>query len=311
MTKFLSEIKWEKFTFVQSRDYQLPNWAQSHFLVPTPFLLSDGLLRVYGSFLNSNFVGRIGWIDVDLSKDNPKVVEVSQSPFLDVGAKNSFSEYGTGMGFIFKNLSQNYLGYVGFSRPSDVKFRAFSDLIPFNDPSKVELDSAINPRYGSDFGGKTITGFHDLLLENETYIGLFSLGNDFELIADKPYPRYQVAIATGDSLDSLKIVSENITPNMEDYYRIGRPRLTKVGNTYELLVTAGHRGGAYQPFVFYSGDLINWEKGDLNNFTSSTVSGFDDLHQCYLSKFFYSGNNYVVYNGNYMGKLGFGIAREC
>jgi hypothetical protein len=38
------------------------------------------------------------------------------------------------------------------------------------------------------------------------------------------------------------------------------------------------------------------------------VPGFDDKQHCYLSRFSIQGKEFIVYNGNDMGRFGFGIA---
>ena len=69
------------------------SWACSHAFTPTPLRKPDGNLRVYAAFLDSQRVGRVGYIDVD-GQDPRRVLAVSQEPVLDIGEPGTFDDNG-------------------------------------------------------------------------------------------------------------------------------------------------------------------------------------------------------------------------
>jgi hypothetical protein len=302
------DLYWTKQTFIIGRDFVLPKWACSHTLVPTPIIVDDNTVRIFSSFVDSDFVGRIAWIDMDYNGETFEVKEVSQLPYLEVGDKNSFSEFGTGLGCFWPRESPEYLAYIGFSRPPGFKFKAFSGLKKVGVAAVEGYTANIDTWLGGDKLGKSIVGIHDLIEINGFIYGFVSFGDDFEIINQKPYPKYQVGLMGGFQLKELELISKRILPIPKNVYRMGRPRAEMTRRGIELLVTAGTTDGRYFPLAYYSNDLKVWTEERLESFRQTCVPGFDDKQQCYLSRFSIQGKEFIVYNGNDMGRFGFGIA---
>lgn len=302
------DLHWTKQAFMIGRDFFLPKWARSHALVPTPIVVNNNSLRIFSSFVDSEFIGRIAWIDLDYNGETFKVREVSQIPYLEVGDESSFSEFGTGLGCFWPRENPEYLAYIGFSRPLGFKFKAFSGL------KKVEITGVegykanIDVWLGGDKLGKTIVGIHDLIEINGLIYGFVSFGDDFEIIDQKPYPKYQVGLIGGSRLEELELISKMILPIPKDVYRMGRPRAEITKRGIEVLVTAGTTDGRYFPLAYYSNDLKEWTAQSLESFRNTCLPQFDDKQQCYLSRFSFQNKEFIVYNGNDMGRFGFGIA---
>jgi hypothetical protein len=66
--------------------------------------------------------------------------------------------------------------------------------------------------------------------------------------------------------------------------------------------------GCYKIGYAYSKDMYNWTRNDkLTNITKSNF-GWDSDMISYPNVFEYKGKIYMLYQGNGMGKSGFGIA---
>jgi hypothetical protein len=302
-------LQWEKTSFIQGVDYQSPKFGTSHALVPTPLILTEDVVRIYCSFVDQNFIGRIGWVDLQFKGKGFKVIDVSKDPFLDVGMTNSFSAYGTGLGAFWPKNRPDYLFYIGFNRPKNVKFHAFTGLVTIPSKDFGGVNSELEPFLGPAPGYSTIVGLHDLVESQGKLIAFVSLGDDFLRIDGKELPKYQVGIAVGTSVNDLVIKQKSILSVDKDVYRLGRPRIEVTTDGYELLVTAGNLRGEYFPLAYYSHDLSNWERRDLKSFTETVIPRFDDAQQCYLTRFNMLGHQFIAYNGNQMGRYGFGIAK--
>lgn len=304
----INQYRWDKFGLVY--DVALnPTWGKTHALVPSPLVLNDETVRVYCSFVDEDFRGRIGYVDVRLIDTHPEVIRVSEKPVLDLGLISTFSQYGVGMGTFWPNHPEGDLYFVGFDRPPGFKFKAFSGRAHYDPVKMTHVHSQHEPLFGSSYGGETIVGVHDIFEFENLMHALISIGSGFEKINGKDFPKYQVHLASGKDLKSLKISKEPIIKAIQPVYRIGRPRIYKTEKGLEILVTAGDLSGNYLPRAFYSKDLVSWEEGSCESFVTSVVDGFDDLHQCYLSRFNLNKTEYIVYNGNAMGINGFGIAK--
>jgi hypothetical protein len=304
----VTKYEWEKRAFLLGVDFILPGWGLSHALVPTPVVQDENNVRIFASFLDSNSIGRIGWVDLFYDGVNFTIKAVSQEPFLNVGPEGSFSEYGTGLGCFWPRENPEILSFIGFSRPPGFKFKAFSGIEPLSNIDSFSKSATEKTWLKGDYFGKTIVGVHDLIEIDGVIYGFVSLGNDFEIIQGKPYPKYQVGLFSGRTLEKLDLVAPNILPLPENVYRMGRPRVELTDWGVEIIVTAGTTDGRYFPIVFYSNDLKKWKMCELNSFSANSIRGFDDKQQCYLSRFSIQDKDFIVYNGNEMGRYGFGIA---
>ena len=91
-------------------------------------------------------------------------------------------------------------------------------------------------------------------------------------------------------------------------YRIGRPRVDKVEGMYRMFYTKGDIQGNYLPGYAESEDGVNWVRKDSNSGILLANSGWDSRTLCYPALITYKEKTYMFYNGNDMGKDGFGYA---
>jgi len=100
-----------------------------------------------------------------------------------------------------------------------------------------------------------------------------------------------------------------IEPNAErGEYRIGRPRVYKIDNKYIMFYTYGTIKGDYLIGYAESYDGIKWIRKDYYIGIGLSSTGWDSKHICYPSLIFNKDRVYMFYNGNEMGKTGFGYA---
>ena len=90
------------------------DWYKTRAMVPLPFLLQNNDIRVFITFCDENYVGRIG--RVDLSKNKLKIKDYSQKPLISIGPRGSFSEKGVVTSSLFYENNILYLFYSGYSR---------------------------------------------------------------------------------------------------------------------------------------------------------------------------------------------------
>jgi hypothetical protein len=300
---------WTKFGLTYDASAHNPTWGLTHALVPTPLVIDPNHVAIYSSFIDHEFRGRIGRVDIRVDNGHPEVLDVSRNPILDLGIAGSFSQYGVGMGAFWPNQVNCDLYFVAFDRPAGFKFKAFTGKARFNSTNQRYEHVSDKPEFGPEMGGQTIVGVHDIFEHQGLMHVLVSIGSGFERINGKNFPQYQVHLASGTDLEHLEISDKPIIEAKSPTYRIGRPRITKTTEGFEVLVTAGKLDGSYLPEVYYSRDLVDWTRGSVESFVSKQVIDFDDKHQCYLSRFTLNGEEWIVYNGNNMGISGFGLAK--
>src|SRR4051812_43631843 len=85
-------MRWEKLGLVWKPEGNQA-WARSHASVPTPLLLSNGVIRVYVTCLDGAGRGRPTY--VDLAAQNPaRVVGTAGRPLLEPGEPGAFDDNG-------------------------------------------------------------------------------------------------------------------------------------------------------------------------------------------------------------------------
>jgi hypothetical protein len=72
-------MHWQKLglVYVANREQ---SWATSHAYIPTSMMLDEETIRVYVAFLDSEKVGRVGYVDV-AAKNPLEILKISDRPF--------------------------------------------------------------------------------------------------------------------------------------------------------------------------------------------------------------------------------------
>ena len=300
-------MNWEKLGLVYE-PAKKNDWKFSSALTPTPFVMADRI-RVFAGFRDAEGVSRIGYADLD-KNDPRKVLKVSEQPILNTGKPGTFDDNGLIMGDVIAVGDKLYMYYVGFQIVKQAKFLAYSGLAisddggdSFNKRSEVPV---IDRSEESHF----INAVHTVLYENGKYRFWLGAGSSWETINGVPYPSYKVKyLESADGIHFPGKAIECINFSREGEYRIGRPRVYPTAQGYEMLFTWGDLKGNYRMGYAVSADGIKWErKDDEMNFHPS-ADGWDDKWVSYGAKFHTNGETYMVYNGNEMGKDGFGLAK--
>lgn len=285
------------------------SWRDNSALTPTPFRLNDDVIRVFCSFRDPNGIGRIGY--VDLLSDYPKeVLSISDSPVLDIGKPGMFDDNGVILGDIIRMKNEVFMYYIGFQKTSNVKFLAYTGLAISNDNGSSFIRYRETPIMDRDKNGLFIKAIHSIIYEDGVFKAWFAAGNSWEIINDKPYPSYNICYA--DSKDGFHFSNELTVIDFSadnNEYRIGRPRVYKIGHSYIMCFTYGTIDGQYRAGFAESNDGINWVRKDSKLGINLSNTGWDSKHLCYTSYFKIRNNTYLFYNGNNMGFDGFGYAK--
>ena len=301
--------KWEKKDVVYSPPLD-GSWKDNTALTPTAYNYSDDVIRIYCGFRDKIGVSRIGFVDVDSS--NPlNVLNVSNKPVLDVGESGMFDDNGVILGDVIKVGSSVYMYYVGFQLVNKVKFLAYSGLAISDDGGDSFVRVKKTPILDREEEGLYIRAIHSVIYEDGLFKTWYAVGNGWENIDGIPYPKYDINYALSEDGINFpkegKKVMENDSSNFE--YRIGRPRVYKNNEGYVMNFTYGTTDGRYQAGQAFSNDAITWKRDDKQIGISLSESGWDSVHLSYPSVIkVKSGKTYMFYNGNNMGKDGFGYA---
>ena len=286
------------------------DWMNNSVLTPQPFLLNDEVIRVYASFRDRDGVGRIGYLDVEAKKPS-NIIAISSEPVLDIGQAGLFDDNGMILGDVIKCGSEIFMFYVAFQLVNNVKFYAFSGLaISHNNGETFQRaqNTPILDRSDEGIFGRCI---HTVLYDECRHIFRvwYSAIHGWTFINEIPYPSYDIKyIESTDCLSFGKAGAQCIKCNNNEY-RIGRPKVVVLPDgSYEMYYTSDTFNKEYKSGYAISTDGINWQRKDELLSLTPSLNGFDSEMACYPAVIRTKYGRYMFYDGNGMGKTGFGYA---
>ncbi len=282
-------------------------WMRHSALTPTPWRMDGETIRVYAGFRDDEGVSRIGYVDV--LADDPSVVRrVSSAPVLDVGRGGCFDDNGMILGDVVDGPGGLHLFYVGFQRVARAKFLAFTGLALSTDGGESFQRVQDTPILDRAPGRSTIGAVHSAMFDGAQWRLWYAVGDDWEFIDGRPFPRYHIrCVTTRDLADIPRDDHVCLLPRGSEY-RIGRPRVYRMDGRYAMVFTRGNVTGEYFPGLAFSDDGIGWERRDEALGIALSDSGWDSRTLCYPALIRRGDDVLMFYNGNDMGLDGFGVA---
>ena len=284
-------------------------WRAHTFITPTPFLLSDEVIRIYGGFRDEAGISRIGFIDV--KAQNPsEVLHISERPALDIGKDGMFDDNGVILGSVLRNEREIWMYYVGFQLVKKAKFLAFSGLAISLDQGNTfqrVSDTPILDRYQDEH---YIRAIHTVIKENNKYKVWYSTGNRWEYINGIPYPQYKIMYT--ESADGVQMpVAKGVDciDVINDEYRIGRPTTFMEDGIYKMFYTKDTLSKKYSAGYAESADGIHWTRKEEKFKLPLSSQGWDSEMICYPVPLTTPHGRYLFYSGNNMGQSGVGYAK--
>ena len=299
-------MRWRKKGLIYVPD-GTSSWAKHSALTPSPFLVSDDVIRVYSGFRDDAGVSRIGYVDL-AANDPSKVLAVSKEPVLDVGIPGTFDDNGVILGDIVQNDGAMNMFYVGFQLVEKVKFLAYTGLAVSRDGGDSFARVKKSPVLDRSEEGLYIRAIHSVMVEDGVWRVWYASGSEWRIISDRPYPSYHIRYI--ESRDGSTFTEQGIVciTCQDDEYRVGRPRVYKQSGLYRMFYTRGALSGGYIAGYAESSDGVVWQRKDETLGIHASDSGWDSQMFCYPSLMTYKGRTYMFYNGNDYGRTGFGYA---
>jgi len=301
-------VKWKKKGLIYSPPLD-GSWRDNSALTPTAFLLNDNIIRNYVSFRDLKGTGRIGYVDVNANNPS-EVLKISESPVLDIGQDGMFDDNGVILGDVIRIENNIHMYYVGFQLVNKSKFLAYSGLAISEDNGETFHRYKQTPILDRENEGLYIRAIHSVIYEDKKFKIWYATGNGWENINGVDYPQYDINYI--ESTDGIHFKENGIkcieNDKVNNEYRIGRPRVYKKDNLYIMNFTYGTTDGKYIAGQATSIDGIDWQRNDNELGIELSKKGWDSIHLSYPSIINTKEKTFMFYNGNNMGKDGFGYA---
>jgi hypothetical protein len=243
--------------------------------------------------------------------DNPsKIIAVSERPALDIGSPGAFDDNGVILGDVIAKDGRLYMYYVGFQLVQKAKFLAFTGLATSDLSGRTFERVLTTPVLDRSPEGTFFRAIHSVVYEDDRWKCWYGVGSDWSEINGNPYPSYKIRYI--ESVDGVTFGREG--PVCVDFvgseYRIGRPRVVRTATGYQMYYTVGTLQATYLPGYAESPDGIHWTRRDQDVGISPSSSGWDSKTLSYTAPLRVEKKEYLFYNGNDMGKTGFGYAER-
>lgn len=224
------------------------------FLTPTPVRVGDSIW-VLGSPRDSRGRGSICAVDITINRRGSAKVTTRSSLLLPPGPVGSFDANGVILGDAILESDRWTLAYVGFSDEQGEKFVARSGIATVGfDGDVIDRPRDPTPVHPATYR-PLIEAIHATRSKQGGIEVLYSMGQGWELIDGKPFPRYDTYRAEGSTLNHVIGSLEPLLPRPNGVYRLGRPRWFTLDRESEIIVaTGGRRDGDYRPYAFIEGE---------------------------------------------------------
>ena len=158
--------------------------------------------------------------------------------------------------------------------------------------------------------GLYFRAIHSVIIEDGVWKVWYGVGSEWSEINGGKFPQYKtryIESIDGINFDKLGAVCIDF---IGDEYRIGRPRVYRTDKKYKMFYTVGTLRATYLPGYAESIDGKEWIRKDLEVGIGLSKSGWDSRSLSYTAPLIYKNKEYLFYNGNDMGKNGFGYAER-
>lgn len=300
-------MKWRKMGLIYCPSGKY-GWDKHSALQPTPIIFDDLTIRVYIGFRDDEGISRVGLVDLDINNPS-RVLYVSKEPVLDIGQDGAFDDNGVVPCAIIKREDKLYLYYAGYQLVKKIKFLVFGGLAISNDDGfsfKRYKKIPIIDRTDDELYFRVI---HSLIFEKGIWRAWYGSGSEFIKEGDRVLPSYNVRYFESPDGTSFPIKGKVVLDfTYEDEYRIGRPYVMKNGDIYRMFYGYATKSKGYRLGYAESKDGINWVRNDQEIGIDVSESGWDSKMIAYPAIVSWRDKTYMFYNGNDMGKTGFGYA---
>lgn len=281
-------------------------------LQPTPFVRSDGTIRIFAGFRDAKGVGRVGFIDV--AGNNPsKILKVSKKPVLDIGLPGAFDDNGVVPCAVVSRGKNLFLYYAGYQLGKHVRFTAFSGLAISRDGGNSFTRFCRTPILERIEDEMLFRAIHSVLFDKKKKIWRvwYGAGSAFVKGKTKTLPVYDIRYMEspdGIHFPNKGVVCIGLRPNE---YRVGRPYVIQHDTYYEMYFGYSTRTIPYRLTYATSKDEIHWKRDDSALGLTYGKKDFDSNMSAYPAVVSTAGNTYLFYNGNEYGKMGVGYAIQA
>ena len=283
-------------------------------------LVLDDRVRVYFACRptadsNGQFVSYVAY--VDFKRDNLlERINISNERILALGDRGTFDEFGTNPASVISNGAEVWMYYAGWTRCESVPFNAAIGLAVSRDNGETFARIGNGPVLSYSFDEPFVIGSPRIRKFNGTMYLWYVAGKKWVKSEGRPEPVYKIRMASStDGIHWTKHGADLIQSVLEEDECQASPDVFFSKGRYHMFFSYRHtlgfqkKGRGYQIGYASSNDLRTWTRDDARAGIVVSPEGWDSETISYPNVFELDGHTYMYYQGNQVGKFGFGLAR--
>jgi predicted GH43/DUF377 family glycosyl hydrolase len=312
-------FKWKKLGKIfDPKDLPSESWMHEFAQSPS-VVIGDTAVRVYFCSRprpdpDGQYRSQIGYVDLD-RRDPRKVVRVCERPVLSLGKHGTFDEFGTYPVSVIRNGDEIRAYYAGWARCESVPFNAAIGVAVSRDAGETFVRLGEGPVLSYTPDEPFLLGSPRIRRFGGRWQLWYVAGREWRLIDGKPEPIYKIRMATSDDgIDWTKEGRDLIPDKLGEHECQACPDVTWRNGRYHMFFSyrdirnyKGREGG-YRIGYALSTDMLRWRRDDDLVDIGLSETGWDSEMVNYPHLFELDGTTYMLYQGNAMGRSGFGLA---
>jgi hypothetical protein len=290
-------------------------WMATHASLPTPYQVSDRVLRIYFSTRSTRVQSSITFVDVDADEPS-RILYVHDRPVLSPGKLGTFDDGGVGPYRIIDLGDRLYLYYGGINAGVTVPYRNSVGLAVSDDGGLTFTRLFNGPIVERNRFEPYFVAAVDVMHRDGAWRMWYGATTGWTVIDGRPEPQYQIRYA--ESADGIDWVRRYVT--CIDYVSEGeanvRPCVIQETDLYRMWYSfrgsknfRTDRTQSYRLGYAESADGIQWVRKDEQVGIDRSDEGWDSIMMEYGYVHRHRDRTYLFYNGNGFGESGFGYAR--
>ena len=312
-------FRWKKLGKVfDPKDLSPLGWMHEYAQSPS-VIVEDEYLRIYfcsrtAPSKEGKYKSYISFIDIDRN-NLLKILRISDHPVLDLGEYGSFDEFGTYPVSVIRDGEEIRAYYAGWTRCESVPFNAAIGLAVSRNGGESFERLGEGPVLSYSFDEPFLIGSPRIRKFNGTWQLWYVSGKEWLVIDGKPEPLYKIRMALSENgIDWVKCGNDLIIDKMGMHECQACPDVTYRNNRYHMFFSyrdiRNYRSaeGGYRIGYASSSDMINWRRDDDMVYIELSDQGWDSEMINYPHIFNLNNKTYMLYQGNCMGRDGFGLA---
>lgn len=313
-------FEWKKLGKIfDSSEIENGDWMKEYAQVPC-VLIFDKFVRVYFCCRplpdsNGQYVSYMAYIDLDRSNLR-KIIDISKKPILELGELGTFDEFGTYPISVVKHRDEIRVYYGGNTRCESVPFNAAIGVAQSRDNGNTFTKVASGPVLSYSYDEPFVLGSPKVRVFNDCWYLWYAAGKKWLKNEGSIQPVYKIRMATStNGMDWVKHGKDLLANVLEENECQASADVTYSNGKYHMFFSYRYnfgfkaKGRGYRIGYSFSDDLINWTRDDARAGLDVSKEGWDSETVSYAHVFKLDDIFYMLYQGNGMGKAGFGLAQ--